>query len=270
MPVPMACTSDEEAHALAKKDLAVVASAAKVRQLGTDDCGLACCAGVLNWLFSAARPQDRLSVAGTVSLFEACMGRAADGGAWTVELFFFLNAALLRHRLAGHATVRFTTVSLCVPEDHRQNSFYANGFDEELTRVTPLFQALQTDRRAQVLRLSDADLAARLSKRRGACVFVVLVDAAVLYCRCRPLACGCTQKVKKPGSLGSPFAGHYVVLTGVCRERSLFFYTDPASVCPTCCATFTNFNSARCEKGTDQDVIEIVAKAASQPETLSE
>jgi hypothetical protein len=60
------------------------------------------------------------------------------------------------------------------------------------------------------------------------------------------------------------YHGHFITLVGIDRERELAFFTDPSKRnADLCCASFSNLERARKQKGTDEDVIRVRVKRHS-------
>jgi len=216
-----------------------MATATRVPQASTWDCGLAAAASVLG----AFAPR----AAATLASLTASWPHAPF--VWTVDL-----ALILAEALRDAARVEYCSrVVDAVNPALSALPYYAASFDACSARLPATFAAA---RRAGVLVSERRALLDEVRARveRGALV-IALVNSAQLRC----IHAGCLHwraaDAARDGSAPPVYTGHFVTVTAFC-DASVALLDPARGACAAGCAVgLADFEAARACDGTDDDLI---------------
>lgn len=191
---------------------------------------------------------------------------------------------LLRNVETPSASIQlsFFTTFAGVNPDHGDVAYYNEGgsFNRDCERVEAAMAAIRNSSvtsnssgvggiQLQVSRLSTEDMVEMLQDEDGEqeLVFICLVDATKLRCRCRMVEQRPTWVESAWSWMGydteRPYLGHYVVLCGYDAVTNQVMYRNPAvgesEEQPgsgwLCAESVASFEEARASKGTDFDTL---------------
>jgi hypothetical protein len=256
-----------------------------IQQRSSWDCGLACCAMVVQLVHGAAVTLDEME-----SLWVHHVQRygvpeeSIPQATWTLDLFAMLRQ---QFQILGRdpAVVTMTTMSRTFEEElYSDYQFYRAGLGADLQRQARLIEAAQAER-WPVATATHVDTNVMFTKlSQGGVVFVVLVNSLLLDCPCSGRAvdlvrgavavmtaassvmgclrtcAGCPRAVAAGGASADallPYVGHYVLACGVDVQRQTVVFADPAKRTGLCVSSMESFCRALTFRGTDEDVIRI-------------
>ena len=131
--------------------------------------------------------------------------------------------------------------------------FYSKDFDEDAVRVNKWFAAARSIGFTAQKEVLSLDKLKKHLDQGG--VAIVLLNVAVVHYNCAaqilPWICCCCMSICSIPT----FWGHYVVVCGYDNSTDTFEYVDPARARTTSRISFSRFEKARHDKGTDDDVI---------------
>jgi hypothetical protein len=198
------------------------------------DCGIACCAMLLNFNGeNSSQIYDEL-------------GKAHDCPNWTIDLFHYLyNRGI---------NVTMYTNSFGINQNHRNISgdFYASLSDSEINRNHYLFQqAKKNSWPVENEELSIEYLGSVLNDAEYDAVLMLLVDANYLLAYAPASTC---------------YSGHYIVVVAFNPDTKSFSYLDPAGNSNLKEIKKEKLDLARRQPGTDFDII-ICRRSKNQDKT---
>jgi len=217
-----------------------------VTQIESWDCGIACLLMTLRWL------RDRSDTKRTLSRDEEkertwMLKTVTSESIWSIDLVHLLQK--IRNRRILGFNYLFASKALQVDQHHRDLSFYEEAFSDDQSRVTELFNQAKEQGWPLIQLEHQLDLTQVVQLvSRSDCIAIALVDNTILM-----------QKLDT-----DTYAGHYIIISGVeTNEKNdlIFQIHNPDSSKPIEYITSSLFEKAWRARGTDEDIIFIVARA---------
>lgn len=172
--------------------------------------------------------------------YEDILKKVGTKSVWTIDLMYLL------HRI--NIPSLMTTDMIGMSNDYKENSFYADEWDADETRVMQLFRnASREGIKIENRKVSIDELKSLLYKGHR---IILLCDRRYIQCK------KCTILFGLMNWIQTSFIGHFIVLVGI-TVVGTFIYSDPASNEEYCYITEEDLDKARKSFGTDQDMIDI-------------
>lgn len=184
------------------------------------DCGLACVAMVLSALEASPPP--------LATLYDLC----GTTSVWTIDLAHIL-------RRSG-ALVSLTTTYMGPNPAYRDEKFYAEHLQHDMSRVTALF-GLAESNGIHVHHYSVTGEQLRWTMASSRYLVVALVDKSKL------MKCLSTKD--------TPYTGHFILLHGYDRLKDEYLVKDPAAGDALTRVPAERLEAARTAYGTDEDLL---------------
>jgi hypothetical protein len=232
-----------------------------VRQKETWDCGIACLLMALRWLHRTTTKQlDDEGQNATTSNADLDSERrawiletAGTESVWSIDLVSILEKYRKKNQDVVDFTYLFSSKTLEVDQEHKDLKFYEKAFGDDEARVSKLFARAQRKQWNLIvqhqLRLDQVlELVCRPD-----CIAIALVDNNTILAAQKRKK-GESEKKKKTNL---PFAGHYIVLSGLSRNGEMQIH-NPAISKKIKCMSLALFEKAWRAQGTDNDILFLV------------
>eukprot|EP00548_Thalassiothrix_antarctica_P014944 CAMPEP_0194173588 /NCGR_PEP_ID=MMETSP0154-20130528/7873_1 /TAXON_ID=1049557 /ORGANISM="Thalassiothrix antarctica, Strain L6-D1" /LENGTH=260 /DNA_ID=CAMNT_0038886687 /DNA_START=193 /DNA_END=975 /DNA_ORIENTATION=- len=210
------------------------------------DCGIACLLMVSKWLRDCSGKKRTLSSNDGETERTWMLKTMASESIWSVDLVHLLQK--IRNIKTLEFSYLYASKSLQVDQHHRDLSYYVEDFSDDQSRVTRLFNQAKEEGWPLIQLEHQLELSQVVQLvSRSDCIAIALVDNAVLLQR-----------------LDRPYAGHYIIISGVeTNEKNdlIFQIHNPDSSKPVDYISSSLFEKAWRARGTDEDIIFIVARA---------
>jgi hypothetical protein len=227
-----------------------------VRQQETWDCGIACMLMALRWLHRTQQIDEDAST-GTDDLDAErrawILETAGTESVWSIDLVSILEKYSKKKKNVVVFTYLFSSKTLEVDQEHRDLTFYEKAFGDDESRVSKLFARAQR-KQWNVIVQHQLQLEQVLELVcRPDCIAIALVDNNTILAA-KKLKKGESERKKKNNV---PFAGHYIVLSGLSRNGELQIH-NPAISKKMKCMSLALFEKAWRAQGTDNDILFLV------------